>query len=471
MNSPYMNSGGTLKANSSGVFPNSVAGIRQQAGLARTELFPDAFGNYGTDPITGAPIKDKAAAQNALAQFADPNSNASRYLLSLQQERAKMAPRNNGGPMTPVGQTPYTPGMSSYQRTGFRAPTQSGRSRLDPARIAGKMARGTARPGEVAAVKMMQDQQDRELGLPMLQARAQQAEFQNSLLADPATRDMLRKRMNEILGAQDQTNTDQTNTDQTNTATPTKATTTADYTAQNGGLTPQRPSALDAAYKNGGMTRPTSSYRPTQIGARAEGGEMEMEMEDEDEDEGGEEDAYLLGEEGPEMVIKRDDGSMFVLPADVTEKIMAGITMEDTEDNQDAMAAAMKRMGMEPKMCGGKMGSRMGGGEMGGWTTQGTPSAESQWVDEYQNTLAYRRGGIQMPNVGSSKNPYQAAATGRRGGIPMPGMGSRMNGGTMMKPYMNGGTMMAQETGRMAPATSRTKTRKNVLFDAMKRLV
>ena len=50
-----------------------------------------------------------------------------------------------------------------------------------------------------------------------------------------------------------------------------------------------------------------------------------------------------------------------------------------------------------------------------------------------------------------------------------------------VKPLMNGGTMMAQETGRMAPATSRTaggrgaesrtKTRKNVLFDAMKRLV
>ena len=84
-------------------------------------------------------------------------------------------------------------------------------------------------------------------------------------------------------------------------------------------------------------------------------------------DEGGEgeEDAYLLGEEGPEMVIKRDNGSMFVLPADVTEKIMAGITMEDTEDNQDAMAAAMKRMGMEPKMGGGKMKPYMKGGKMG----------------------------------------------------------------------------------------------------------
>jgi hypothetical protein len=198
--------------------------------------------------------------------------------------------------------------------------------------------------------------------------------------------------MMDFLGTQDQTNTNQTNTNQTNTATPTKAATTADYTAQNGGLTPQRPSTLDAAYKSGAMTRPgTMAYR-------AEGGEIEMGDDDE-----GAEDAFLFGEEGPEIGIKRDDGSIFVLPADVTKKAMAGFEMEDTEDNQDAMAAAMQRMGMEPKMGGGKMGARMGGG-------------------------------------------------------------------TMMKPYMGGGTMMAKETGRMAPK-SRTQTRKNSLFDAMKKLI
>ena len=247
--------------------------------------------------------------------------------------------------MTPVGQTPYTPGMSGYQRTGFRAPIKSGRSRLDPERIAGKMARGTARPGEVAAAEMM-------LKLPGMQAEAEQARFMNPTMADPKFQEMLRKKMMDALGTQDQTNT----------ATPTKATTTADYTAQNGGLTPPRPSALDEAYAKGGMTRPTSSYRPPRGTTRAEGGEMEM---GDDEGGEGEEDAYLLGEEGPEMVIKRDNGSMFVLPADVTEKIMAGITMEDTEDNQDAMAAAMKRMGMEPKMGGGKMKPYMKGGKMG----------------------------------------------------------------------------------------------------------
>ena len=357
-------------------------------------LTPDASGNFGYDPLTGAPITDKFVAQEMLNPSAGTLNPTGDY---LARSRAQVKPLADGGPMPPVGQTPYTPGMSSYQRTGFRAPIKSGRSRLDPERIAGKMARGTARPGEVAAAKMMQEQEDRKLGIPILQGRAQEAEFQNSLLADPATRDALRKRMMDFLGTQGQTNTDQTNT-----ATPTKAATTADYTAQNGGLTPQRPSTLDAAYKSGAMTRPgTMAYR-------AEGGEIEMGGDDE-----GAEDAFLFGEEGPEMGIKRDDGSMFVLPADVTKKIMAGFEMEDTEDNQDAMAAAMQRMGMEPKMGGGKMGARMGGG-------------------------------------------------------------------TMMKPYMGGGTMMAKETGRMAPksrtigdrgAGSRTQTRKNSLFDAMKKLI
>jgi hypothetical protein len=332
--------------NSSGVYSNSAAGINKQMTNASIPK-PNVFGNYGTDPITGAPIMDKDNAQKALAAFANPNSLQSYYLRSMQQ--VKMAPRNNGGPMTPVGQTPYTPGMSGYQRTGFRAPIKSGRSRLDPERIAGKMARGTARPGEVAAAEMM-------LKLPGMQAEAEQARFMNSTMADPKFQEMLRKKMMDAMGTQDQTNTNQTNA-----ANPTKATTTADYTAKNGGLTPPRPSALDATYAKGGMTRPTSAYRPTQAGTRAEGGEMEMG----DEGGEGEEDAYLLGEEGPEMVIKRDNGSMFVLPADVTEKIMAGITMEDTEDNQDAMAAAMQRMGMEPKMGGGKMKPYMKGGKMG----------------------------------------------------------------------------------------------------------
>lgn len=354
-----MYSGGALKPNSAGVYPNSVAGINKQQQLANQTPYLNSAGNYGWNPITGAPITDL----NMAKALNDPNSDAFKSTaFGLKQGLGnaatlpqytpgegeyRMAPRNNGGSMTPVGETPYTPGMSGYQRTGFRAPVKSGRSRLDPERIAGKMARGTARPGEVAAAEMM-------LKLPGMQAEAEQARFLNSTMADPKYQEMLRKKMMEVMGSQGGTQGG---------SSPTTPRTTADYTAQNGGLSPRRPSALDKAYSDGGMTRPTSSYRPTQGGTRAEGGEMEM--EDEDEGGEGEEDAYLLGEEGPEMVIKRDNGSMFVLPADVTEKIMAGITMDDTEENQDAMAAAMQRMGMEPKMGGGKMKPYMKGGKMG----------------------------------------------------------------------------------------------------------
>ena len=227
-------------------------------------------GNFGYDPITGAPITDKFAAQEMLNPSAATQDTLGSYL--ARSRATQVQPLNGGGAMPSVGQTPYTPGMSSYQRTGFRAPIKSGRSRLDPERIAGKMARGTARPGEVAAVGMMQGQEDRNARLPILQAQAQEAEFQSSLMADPAIQEMLRKRMMEAMGGQ---------------PTPAKAPTTAGYTARNGGLTPQRPSTLDAAYAGGGMTRPMG------MGARAEGGEMES----------GEEDAYLLGEEGPEMAI------------------------------------------------------------------------------------------------------------------------------------------------------------------------
>jgi hypothetical protein len=484
MNSPYMTSGGTLKPNAYGVFPSSTAvsrgglSIGKQAELARTMPQADADGVYGRDPLTGGAVRDYNTAKAWLNEkpSAIPWMSKTGWAAAQNASNAtQLKPRNNGGSMPPVGQTPYTPGMSSYQRTGFRAPIKSGRSRLDPERIAGKMARGTARPGEVAAAKMMQEQEDRKLGIPILQGRAQEAEFQNSLLADPATRDALRKRMMDFLGTQDQTNTNQTNTNQTNTTTPTKAATTADYTAQNGGLTPQRPSTLDAAYKSGAMTRPgTMAYR-------AEGGEIEMGDDDE-----GDEDAFLLGEEGPEIGIKRDDGSIFVLPADVTKKVMAGFEMEDTEDNQDAMAAAMQRMGMEPKMGGGKMGARMGGGPMAPrqLMSKEERDAERQQVREFNQAITRSRGGIPMPGVSDFMSPDVAFKATQQGGAA----GGWLSVG--LAPRMNGGTMMAKETGRMAPksrtigdrgagsrtigdrgAGSRTQTRKNSLFDAMKKLI
>lgn len=280
------------------------------------------------------------------------------------------------GTLAPVGTTPHVAGLASY--TPMKT-YQSGRSRLDPSRIAEKMARGNARPGEIAGAQMMMRAQEFEAEMPVRQANADQARFSSSLLADPATQDILRNRMVAALGPQAPV---------------------AEEPAGSAGIAPPPVAGPEMApmtpEQRATVSNSVNRKNPAVIGARAEGGEMEME---DDEGGEGEEDAYLLGEEGPEMVIKRDDGSMFVLPADVTKKIMSGISMEDSEENEDAMAAAMQRMGMEPKMCGGKMG------------------------------------------------------------------------GHKMKPRMNGGAMMAKETGRIDPRTSRTKTRKNVLFDAMKRLI
>ena len=344
----------------------------------------------------------------------------------------KWAEDTKAGKLAPVGTTPYVAGLASYKPM---EKYQSGRSRLDPTRIAEKMARGNARPGEIAAAQMMQRQQAIDAEMPITQARADEARFTSSVLADPEYQDVLRKKMMTMLSPEEEQKKDQVvplggQPAPAPSPAPAKATTMAPMTAQ----------------ERGAVSGTLKTKNPAIVGAtRAEGGEMEMEMDDE-----GGEDAYLLGEEGPEMVIKRDDGSMFVLPADVTKKIMSGIEMEDTEDNQDAMAAAMQRMGMEPKMGGGKMKPYMRGGKMG-----------------------------------------SCMCGGRMGSCMCGGkMKSRMGGGTMMKPYMGGGTMMAQETGRMAPksrtigdrgagsrtigdrgAGSRTQTRKNSLFDAMKKLI
>lgn len=77
----------------------------------------------------------------------------------------------------------------------------------------------------------------------------------------------------------------------------------------------------------------------------AEGGEVEENNE-----------VTMVGEEGPELLFKRKDGSMFVTPADVSSQIIDGIEMEDTDENAEAMDAAKKRIKktqVKPKMLGG----------------------------------------------------------------------------------------------------------------------
>ena len=254
----------SLMPNSSGVFPNSVQGFNTAiANQSAPRL--NAFGNYGTDPLTGATITDKSSAQNALANFANPNSLQSRALSSMQPT---MIPGGGGG-------------------GGRMGPRQDRR-------------------------KIMR------------------------------------------LGPR----------------------TTSEFTAENGSLSAPRESTLDTAYNSGNLTSgfmpkatgnqgnplvpnadplPGGGYNvdlaqfdqpqdPTRPKMMAKGGTMKIHKG-----------PYLVGEEGPELIMPRGNGEGFVLPADVTAQVLP--TMRD----------------VTPKKSGGKMAytPRAQGGIM----TLNTPNA------------------------------------------------------------------------------------------------
>lgn len=148
--------------------------------------------------------------------------------------------------------------------------------------------------------------------------------------------------------------------------------TASDYVAQHGGLSPQRPSALDAAYAQGnltpqmGMPMPSAPAAPASAPsaiAPASGGTLAPEPGMVWNDDSGwnkpqmmakggtmhpGKKPYLVGEEGPELILPRKDGSGFVLPADVTAQVLPA--MRD----------------VTPKAKGGKMGytPRAEGGEI-----------------------------------------------------------------------------------------------------------
>lgn len=242
----------SLMPNSSGVYPNSVAGFN--ASIANQSApRPDAFGSFGTDPITGASYTDKASAQAALGQYANPNSNASRYLRSMQPT---MLPGGGGG--------------------------GGGGGRMGPREPRKKIMRMGAR-------------------------------------------------------------------------------TASEYTAEQGGLSPQRPSTLDAAYRRGDFglkqqqqqeqidnakedaefnatprqdltafdkpqdptERVTPPNEPTELVNRAKGGAMKIGQK-----------PYLVGEEGPELIMPRANGEGYVLPADVTQQLLPMMTQRPTPRQQ-----------------------------------------------------------------------------------------------------------------------------------------
>jgi hypothetical protein len=130
--------------------------------------------------------------------------------------------------------------------------------------------------------------------------------------------------------------------------------TAAEYTAEQGGLSPQRPSTLDAAYQSGAITSgfkpaptgnqgnplsngatpmeqgggynlaPDAFDKPAQPTERlAKGGAMKIGQK-----------PYLVGEEGPELIMPRANGDGYVLPADVTQQLLPMMTKRPTPRQQ-----------------------------------------------------------------------------------------------------------------------------------------
>jgi hypothetical protein len=115
----------------------------------------------------------------------------------------------------------------------------------------------------------------------------------------------------------------------------------------------------------------------------------------------------ITGEDGPELQFRRKDGSLFVIPADITAKITAGLEMEDSEDGKESLRA-IKGGKVKPKMNGGMFDEQQ--------------KMSPAWVKEYRNTLTGMRGGTPMPGINAGMSPYAATLTAVRGGIPMPGV-------------------------------------------------
>lgn len=139
-----------LMPNSSGVYANSVQGINNAAAQQNMTPQLNAAGNYGTDPITGAPMLDKFAAQTKLAALSNPNSLDSQYLASQAPTmRPTSAPSGPVGRMGP--QKPRRKIMTLGPRTAAEYTAERG-STLDNAYAAGNLTNPNPAPNAPAAL-------------------------------------------------------------------------------------------------------------------------------------------------------------------------------------------------------------------------------------------------------------------------------------------------------------------------------
>jgi hypothetical protein len=304
--------------NSSGVYPNSVAGFN--ASIANQSApRPDAFGSYGTDPITGASYRDQASAQSALAQYANPNSLPSQYARSMQPTMlptgggqgggggGRMGPREPRKKIMRVG--PRTASEFTAEKGGL---TPMRPSTLDAAYAQGDLTNPNAPPAPRpnAAPNIPPPINDSFAGGAGMGAGAAVGNMMTPALlgVGKVTAQNIAQGEGKVPvyydGGID------------NMGTVPKAGTMP--LSEIGEYNPQEYAEDSVSYALDAL--PGGSKAPTML---AKGGPMKIGQK-----------PYLVGEEGPELIMPRQNGDGYVLPADVTQQLLPMMTKRPTPRQQ-----------------------------------------------------------------------------------------------------------------------------------------
>jgi hypothetical protein len=307
-----------LMPNSSGVYPNSVAGFN--ASIANQSApRPDAFGSFGTDPITGASYTDKASAQAALGQYANPNSNASRYLRSMQPT---MLPTGGGQGGGGGGRMGAPRPRNKITRVGPRTSSEyiaekGGLTPMRPSTLDAAYGRGDltnpnapAAPRPTAAPNIPPPINDSFAGGAGMGAGAAVGNMMTPALlgVGKVTAQNIAQGEGKVPvyydGGIDNMGT-----------VPKAGTVPLD---EIGEYNPQEYAKDSVSYALDAL--PGGSKAPTML---AKGGPMKIGQK-----------PYLVGEEGPELIMPRANGDGYVLPADVTQQLLPMMTKRPTPRQQ-----------------------------------------------------------------------------------------------------------------------------------------
>jgi hypothetical protein len=166
---------------------------------------------------------------------------------------------------------------------------------------------------------------------------------------------------------------------------------------------------------------------PHKVQSYAKGGNIEAPSE-----------VTMVGEEGPELIFNRKDGTQFVTPADVTAQIVDGLEMDDSHEGKEAMAAAKKRIKtkVRHKLFGGSMKPvtpSMIPKPLGGVTNVGLGvNAEGRILPGQSDALGQMDSGQRLQQQGLAGNPMQAQEYQTR--LASANAETQMNAGMGMAP-------------------------------------